>query len=110
MGNYLYLLSNRIKLPQCVQPCPTAHRPPPQLAGRAADENIVARRVQHPIIAFARVVVVPGHFDKTFVQTQIVAYGILPALFIVPVVGAAPKYVYLVRAWLARQSSSYRPR
>ena len=37
--------------------------PPPQLAGGAADEDVVARWVDHPVVALPRVVVVPRHLS-----------------------------------------------
>ena len=37
--------------------------PPPQLAGGAADEDVVARGVDHPVVALPRVVVVPRHLS-----------------------------------------------
>ena len=37
--------------------------PPPQLAGGAADEDVVARWVDHPVVALPWVVVVPRHLS-----------------------------------------------
>ena len=37
--------------------------PPSQLAGGAADEDVVARGVYHPVVALPRVVVVPRHLS-----------------------------------------------
>ena len=37
--------------------------PPSQLAGGAADEDVVARGVDHPVVALPRVVVVPRHLS-----------------------------------------------
>ena len=53
---------------------------PAQLARRAADEHVVGRRVEHPVVALARVVVVPRHLHETLVQRQIVPDRVLPAL------------------------------
>ncbi len=58
-----------------------------QLAGGAADEDVVAGRVQHPVVALARVVVVARHFDEAFVEAEVVADRVLPSLFVVAVVG-----------------------
>ena len=38
--------------------------PAPELAGRAADEDVVGRRVYHPVVALARVVVVPRNLEE----------------------------------------------
>lgn len=42
--------------------------PPPKFARCAADEHVLGTGIQHPIVPFARVVVMAGHFDETFVQ------------------------------------------
>jgi len=60
--------------------------PPAQLARRAADEHVVGRRVEHPVVALARVVVVARHFDEALVEAEIVPYGVLPALLVLAVV------------------------
>lgn len=59
----------------------------PQLAGRAADEHVVARRVEHPVVALARVVVVARYLHEALVEGQVVADGVLPALLVLAVVG-----------------------
>lgn len=64
-----------------------------KLTGRATDEHVLGARVQHPIISFSRVVVVSGNFNETLVQREIVPDGILPALFVVLVVGEMAHYV-----------------
>lgn len=51
-----------------------------------SNEDIVGRRVEHPVVAFAWVVVVARNFDKALIKTQVVTNGILPSLFVVPVV------------------------
>lgn len=58
----------------------------PQLARGAADEHVLGRRVQHPVVALAGVVVVPRHLHKALVQTQVVPDGVLPALPVLSVV------------------------
>ena len=40
---------------------------PAQLARRAADEDVVGRRVDHPVVALPGVVVVPRHLKRLFV-------------------------------------------
>lgn len=62
-------------------------RPPSQLTGGAADENILGGCVQHPVVAFARVIVVSRHFHETLVQAEVVADRVLPPLPILPVIG-----------------------
>ena len=57
-----------------------------QFASGPADEDVVAGRVQHPVVTFARVVVVARHLDETLVERQVVADRVLPSLFVVPVV------------------------
>ena len=49
-----------------------------QLSGGSADEDVVAGWIEHPVVAFARIVVVARYFDETFVETQIVADRVLP--------------------------------
>ena len=56
--------------------------PPPQLAGGAADEDVVARGVDHPVVALPRVVVVPGYLDEALVEAQVVSDGVLPPLLV----------------------------
>lgn len=59
-----------------------------QLARCSADENLLrGAGVEHPVVALAGVVVMPGHLDETLVQAQIVSDGVLPALLVVPVEG-----------------------
>lgn len=58
-----------------------------QLAGGAPDENVLAGRIQHPVVALTGVVVVAGHLDEALVETEIVADRILPALLVITVVG-----------------------
>jgi len=59
---------------------------PPQLAGGATDEDVVARWVDHPVVALPRVVVVPRHLDEAFVETEVVPNGVLPTLLVVLVI------------------------
>ena len=60
--------------------------PPTQLARRSADEHVVGGRVQHPVVALARVVVVARHFDEALVEAEVVPYRVLPALLVLAVV------------------------
>lgn len=60
--------------------------PPPQLPGRAADKHVVGRRVQHPVVALAGVVVVSRHLHEALVEAQVVSDRVLPALSVFPVV------------------------
>ena len=57
-----------------------------QLSGRSADEDVVAGWIEHPVVAFARIVVVARYFDETFVETQIVADRVLPSLLVVAII------------------------
>lgn len=59
---------------------------PAQLTRRAADEHVLRRCVQHPVVALAGVVVVSRHFHKALVQAEVVSDGVLPALPVLPVV------------------------
>jgi len=58
--------------------------PPAQVA--AVVEHVVAIWIQHPVAAFARLLVVTRHFDEAFVQRQIMAYRVLPALLVFSIV------------------------
>ena len=50
------------KVPEGSKTGPRVHgASPPKLAGGAADEHIVAGRVDHPVVALPWVVVVPRH-------------------------------------------------
>jgi len=60
--------------------------PPAQLACRAADEDVVGGRIQHPIVALARVVVVTRHLDEALVEAEVVPDRVLPALLVLAVV------------------------
>lgn len=57
----------------------------PQVA--SVVEHRVAVRVQGPVGAFARSFVVSVHFDKAVVERQVVADRVLPALFVLAIVG-----------------------
>lgn len=59
---------------------------PAELPGGPADEDVVTARVQHPVVALARVVVVPGHLDEALIEAEVVSDGVLPALLVLPVV------------------------
>ena len=61
-------------------------RPPAEFAGRPADEHVLRARIQHPVVPFARVVVVARNLDETLVQREVVPDGVLPALLVVLVV------------------------
>jgi len=52
--------------------------PAAQLAGGAADVHVAAVRVDHPVVAFARVVEAPRYLDETLVQRQVVPDAVLP--------------------------------
>lgn len=62
-------------------------RSPPQLASGATDEDVVRRRVQHPVVPFPGIVIVTRDFHETLIQTQIVSNRVLPALLVLLVVG-----------------------
>lgn len=69
------------------QPRPGRRRgAPPQLARRAPDEHIIRGRVQHPVVALPRVVVMSRYLHEAFVQAEVVPDGVLPALFVLLVV------------------------
>ena len=53
--------------------------PPSQLAGGAADEDVVARGVDHPVVALPRVVVVPRHLSIGII-ISLVNFGFLQNL------------------------------
>ena len=57
-----------------------------QLARRSADDDVIAARVQHPVVSFAWIVVVSRNFHETFVQRQVVTNRVLPALSVVAIV------------------------
>lgn len=60
--------------------------PSAQFARRSADEDVVSRGVEHPVVAFARVVVVTGHLDEALVEGEVVSNGVLPALLVLAIV------------------------
>lgn len=57
-----------------------------QLPRRSSDNDVIAARVQHPVVSFAWIIVVSRNFHETFVQRQVVAYRVLPALSVVAIV------------------------
>lgn len=57
--------------------------PPPQEAPIL--EHVVGVRVQGPVAAFAGLLIIAGHLDKTLIQRQIMSNAVLPALLIVSV-------------------------
>jgi len=60
--------------------------PSTQFARRAANEHVVSRRVQHPVVALAWIVVVARDFDEALVEAEVVSDGVLPALFVLAIV------------------------
>lgn len=66
---------------------PGRGRSPAQLASGPTNEDIIAAGVQHPVVPFARIIVMPGYLDKALVQAEVVPDGVLPALLVFPVVG-----------------------
>ena len=52
--------------------------PPPQ--ERSVVEHVVAVRVEAPVAALPRLLVVPRHLDEALVEGEVVADGILPTL------------------------------
>jgi len=58
--------------------------PPPQEA--AIVEHVLRRRVQHPVVALARVPWLPRALDEAVVETEVVPDGILPGRELGPVV------------------------
>ena len=58
--------------------------PAPQV--RAIIEHVPRLRVQRPVRSLAGLLVVAGNLDETLVKTQVMADGVLPALFVLPVV------------------------
>lgn len=65
-------------------------RSSPQLARSTADEDVLTARVQHPVVALPRVVVVTRHLHKALVQREVVSDGVLPSLFVLAVVREVP--------------------
>lgn len=68
-------------------------RPSPKFARRPTDEHVLGTRIQHPVISFAGVVVMAGHFDETLVQRQVVPDRVLPSLLVVLVIREMAHYV-----------------
>ena len=60
--------------------------PASQLPCAASYEDVICRRIKHPVVAFAWVVVVPRHLDKALVERKVVSDGVLPTLLVLPVV------------------------
>ena len=60
---------------------------PPQVG--SVVEHVVRVGIERPIGSLARLLVVPRHLDETFVERQIMADRVLPALLVLPVVGEA---------------------
>lgn len=60
-------------------------------------EHIIGRCVQHPITSFAGCIVIINcifitwHLDETIIQREVMPYGILPSLFVFPVVWESDK-------------------
>ncbi|MPC28380.1 hypothetical protein E2C01_021584 [Portunus trituberculatus] len=58
--------------------------PAPQVG--AVVEHVPGLRVQRPVRPLTRLLVVTGYLDETFVETQVVANGVLPPLLVFPIV------------------------
>lgn len=66
---------------------PPGNGPSSQLACSASNEHdVVARRIQRPVIAFTRVVVGSGYLYEALIQGEIMSYRVLPSLFILSVI------------------------
>jgi len=61
-------------------------RPTSKFTGRSTDIHVVGGRVEHPVVALARVVVVARNLDEAFVEAKVVSDRVLPALPVVAVV------------------------
>jgi len=59
--------------------------PAAQLAGGASDVHVAAVRIDHPVVALARVVEAPRNLDETLVQRQVVSDAVLPCGRVHPV-------------------------
>lgn len=66
-----------------------------EFSGGSTNENVVGRGVQHPVVAFAGIVVVTGNFDEALVKAEIMADRVLPSLFVVSVVGKVRHDVFV---------------
>ena len=62
---------------------------PPAPQEAAVLEHVVGVRVQGPVAALARFLVVAGHLDEALVEREVVADAVLPALLVLPVEGEA---------------------
>lgn len=71
---------------QCQFGSGTRHGPAPEFPRCATYEDILTAGVQHPVVAFARVIIVARHFNETLVQTQVVPDWVLPSLSVLSVV------------------------
>jgi len=69
-----------------VQTSSVARRPSSQFPRSTSDVHIVRGRVQHPVVTLSRVVVQSRNLHEAFVETKVVTYGVLPALFVILVV------------------------
>lgn len=65
----------------------SVHHPAPQLPCGAANKDVMAAGVQHPVVPLARVVVVTRHLDEALVEAEVVPDGVLPTRPVVAVVG-----------------------
>lgn len=63
-----------------------SRRAPAEFPRGSPDKHIIARGVQHPVVALPGVVVMSRHFDEAFIETQVVPDGVLPALLVLPVI------------------------
>ena len=52
----------------------------------AVVEHVVRVGIQRPVGSLSGLLVVPGHFDETFVEAQVVADRVLPALLVLAVI------------------------
>lgn len=67
---------------------PPGDGPSSQLACSASDKHdVVARGIQRPVIPFAWIVVRSGYFYETLIQGQVMSDRVLPALFVLSVIG-----------------------
>uniref|UniRef100_A0A182ILT3 Uncharacterized protein n=1 Tax=Anopheles atroparvus TaxID=41427 RepID=A0A182ILT3_ANOAO len=58
----------------------------PAAQERPVVEHVVRVRIERPVAALARLLVVPGHLHEALVEAEVVPDRVLPALLVVPVV------------------------
>lgn len=57
-----------------------------QFASGPTNDNVISAWIQHPVVPFARIVIMSRNLNKALIQGQVVSDGVLPSLLVVAII------------------------